>query len=231
MRRFVQLERLRFVGVRKRGVRCCWVGKTRSPPPHPNAHYTEGMRWILPLLFASAAFAQAILPSPGGNPPLLELKQFLELTDAQYAQIFQNINQYQRTMSSYQQRVFELQRDIAIETARENPSASELGTRYVEVEINCRLMNEEAAKLRTRNQALLTTAQKTKLQVLIDAIKLMPLVSQAQQASLLEPVSVLPVGIGSTGGSIGSFILPTPVPTGACYSGGIIRTPMPLTQP
>jgi hypothetical protein len=191
------------------------------------------MRWILALLFTSAAFAQTILPSPGGNPPLLELKQFLELTDAQCAQIFQNINQYQRTMASYQQRVYELQRDIAIETARENPSATELGTRYVEVEINCRLMNEEAAKLRTRNQALLTTAQKTKFQVLLDAIKLMPLVSQAQQAALLEPVTstILPVGVGSVGGSIGSFLLPTPVPTAACYSGGIIRNPMPLVQP
>lgn len=194
------------------------------------------MRWTALFLLASVAYGQAIWNRPGVNPPLLELKQFLELTDAQYAQIFQNIEQHQRTLASYQQRVLELRRDIAIETAREHPSSTELGTRYVEVEINCRLMNEEGEKLRTRNQALLTAPQRTKLQVLLDAIKLMPVVAQAQQASLLNaetlggnfvPTTRLPVvspesPIGVIGllpspsavcgaGTAGSFLFPTPL--------------------
>ncbi len=148
----------------------------------------SAMKCFAMLLFASAALAQGMFPGPGmgPNPPLLELKQFLELTDAQYAQIFQNINQHRRTLLGYQQRIAELRRDIAVETAREHPSATELGTRYVEVEINCRLMKEEDDKLRARNQALLTAAQKTKFQALLDAIKLLPIVNQAQQAWLLE---------------------------------------------
>ena len=159
------------------------------------------MKIAAALLLASGVFGQTpgIIFGPGPNPPLLQLKQFLELTDSQYAQIFQNIDQYQRTLNSYRQRIGELQRDIAIETAREQPSSQELGTRYVEVEINCRLMVEEGAKLRSRNQGLLTTAQKSKLQVLLDAIKLFPLIGEAQQASVLDvaftpfPGNIIPV--------------------------------------
>lgn len=170
------------------------------------------MKCFAMLLIASAAFAQGMFPGPGmgPNPPLLELKQFLELTDAQYAQMFQNINQHRRTLLSYQQRIAELRRDIAVETAREHPSATELGTRYVEVEINCRLMNEENAKLRTRNQALLTAAQKTKMQVLLDAIKLLPIVNQAGQAWLLESPNLFAGNIipGSRVDPVGTGMFP-----------------------
>ncbi|MBL8179360.1 MAG: hypothetical protein JNK48_32075 [Bryobacterales bacterium] len=186
------------------------------------------MRSLILLLIAASTYAQSILPGPQVNPPLLELKQFLELSDTQYAQIFQNITQHQRTLLSYQQRIAELQRDIAIETAREQPSASELGTRYVEVEINCRLMNEEGGKLRDRNQALLTAAQKTKLQVLLDAIKLFPIISQAQTAALITPVS-FPIGfIGAVTptGSAGAFLFPAPSYAGCPTA--ITRTPFPL---
>lgn len=189
------------------------------------------MRCFLALLFVSASYAQGIWTRPGANPPLLELKQYLELTDTQYGQIFQNIEQHQRTLASYQQRVAELRRDIALETARERPSATELGTRYVEVEINCRLMNEEGTKLRARNQALLTAAQKTKMQALLDAIKLMPIVAQAQQASLIEPGSSLIYGVpttrlvGGEGGVVGIGLLPSPSPV---CGADLLPLPVPL---
>lgn len=144
------------------------------------------MRALAFFLIAAVAWAQTVVRLPS---PYSELKQFLELTDAQYAQVVQNLEQHRRTLASYEQRLEELRRDIAVETAREHPSATELGTRYVEVEINCRLMTEEGSKVLARNQALLTAAQKTKLQVLVDAIKLMPMIAQAQQTSLLEAVS------------------------------------------
>lgn len=138
------------------------------------------------LLTASIASGQTFVRVP---TPFEELKQFLELTDAQVGQMLRNLEEHRRTLASYEQRVEELRRDIAVETAREHPSSAELGTRYVEVEINCRLMAEEGAKLQARNQALLTAAQKTKLQVLVEAIRLMPIMAQAQGASLLEAVS------------------------------------------
>jgi len=167
------------------------------------------MRSLLVLLFACVACAQTFVRLPS---PFFELKQFLELTDGQYGQIIQNLEEYRRTLTSYERRVDELRRDIAVETAREHPSSTELGTRYVEVEINCRLMTEEGAKLRAGNQALLTAAQKTKLQVLLDAIKLMPLVGQAQEVSLVEATPGLRITATRVPGIVEVTFIPPPSP-------------------
>lgn len=159
------------------------------------------MKGILALFVASAAFAQTvpvIVPGPGGTPPYFQLKQFLELTDAQYAQVFQNIEQYRRTLQSYQQRIFDLQREIAAEFDREQLSSGEIGTRYVEIELNCRAVVEEAKKLYEQNSSLLTAAQKRKLETLNDAIKLLPIISEAQQAAILGPTTS-PNPYGSSG--------------------------------
>ncbi|MCC6362680.1 MAG: hypothetical protein IT165_04105 [Bryobacterales bacterium] len=164
--------------------------------------------FVVLLLSAAGVFGQTVpipgfAPNPG--PPLIELKQYLTLTDAQYVQLFDNMGQSQHAVAGYQQRIYQLQTEIANETARPNPDPMELGTRYAEIEQNCRAITNESKALRDKNGGLLTDPQKAKLKTLEDALKMYPIVSQAQSASLLEggvagvyPVGVITGAIGTT---------------------------------
>ncbi|MCC6341216.1 MAG: hypothetical protein IT166_03400 [Bryobacterales bacterium] len=172
------------------------------------------------VLLASAAgvFGQTVpppIPAPYPGPPLIELKQYLTLTDAQYVQLFDNLDQSRRAAAGFQQRIYQLRREIDIETERPNPDPMELGTRYAEIEHNCRAITNESKALREKNSGLLTDAQKAKLKTLDDARKLYPVISQAQLASLLEG-GVTGLSPGGVVGGIISTIPPTIVPVAGC---------------
>jgi hypothetical protein len=144
------------------------------------------MHYFITLLMVSAAaFAQTGTPFIP-QPPLIQLKEFLQLSDSQYSMLFQNMAQHQRTVSERQLRMSTVQREIGEETARENPNPTELGTRYAEIEFICRAINDDAKQLAERNRAMLTDPQKTRLKALEDALKLFPTISQAQQVLLLD---------------------------------------------
>lgn len=74
-------------------------------------------------------------------------------------QLFDNMDQSRRTVAGYQN-------EIAVETARTNPDPMELGTRYAEIEQNCRSIRNESKALRDKNDGLLTDPQETKLKTL-----------------------------------------------------------------
>ncbi|MBI4906032.1 MAG: hypothetical protein HY820_20530 [Acidobacteria bacterium] len=61
----------------------------------------------------------------------------------------------------------------------------------MEIELICRIIDSEAKALGEKNVALLTEAQKAKLKVLEDAMKLAPTIVNAQRVKLL-PVLILP---------------------------------------
>lgn len=163
------------------------------------------MRFLLLAIVCCAALpAQQGLPGIA-QPPLLPLKEYLQLTDSQYATLFQNMAQYQRTIGERQMRVATVRREIAEETARENPSPMELGTRYAEIEFICRSLESEGKQLADRNRALLTDPQKARLKSLDDAMKLYPTIAQAQQVKLLDdsaPISIFTAPLVGTGGFI-----------------------------
>lgn len=177
------------------------------------------MKPLLVLLVSAAGiFGQTTplpIPAPRPGPPLIELKQYLTLTDAQYVQLFDNLDQSRRAVAGYQQRINQLRREIDIETERPNPDPMELGTRYAEIEHNCRAIANESKALREKNGGLLTDAQKAKLKTLDDARKLYPLISQAQSANLLEG-GVTGASPGGVFGGIVSAILPTITPAAGC---------------
>ncbi|MCC6389671.1 MAG: hypothetical protein IT167_03630 [Bryobacterales bacterium] len=178
------------------------------------------MKPLLVLLLSAAGVFGQTVPIPGfalnPGPPLIELKQYLALTDAQYVQLFDNMDQSRRTVAGYQQRISQLQNEIAIETERPNPDPMELGTRYAEIEQNCRAIANGSKALRDKNGGLLTDPQKAKLKTLDDALKLYPIVSQAQSASLLEGATgVYPVGM--VRGAIGT-ITPILVVVAGCHA-------------
>ncbi len=191
--------------------------------------YNMGMRLTFASLFlflAGSALAQML---PGNRfQPLGQVKQYLQLTDAQLQTILSNNDQYNRWSSERQNRIQQVRNEIADETAREPLDPNGLGIRYAEIEAICREMKDRANEYRTRNMNVFNQAQKAKLTVLEEAMKLAPVISEAQSGNLLGSITSAPYAFTSspmaTGGSvisgtlIGGFIGPVggcnlPIPT------------------
>jgi hypothetical protein len=180
-------------------------------------------RVVLFISIASAAWPQIRVPI---QPPLIQLKEFLQLTDSQYSTLFQNMGEHQQAILERQQRIAAVQREITLETARENPDPTELGTRYAEIEFICRAMNDEAKRLQDRNRALLTDAQKARLKTLEDALKLFPTIAQAQQVLLLDGNTGYASALLGPGGSgITGSLLPTVAVPGCSVRSIAVLTP------
>jgi hypothetical protein len=73
-----------------------------------------------------------------------------------------------------------------------------LGVRYAEVETICRELKDQATAYQTKNTSVLTDPQKAKLQVLQDAVKLAPVISDAQSGNLIGTSTYAPLFFTST---------------------------------
>jgi len=135
------------------------------------------------LLGAYSAEAQVVLV-PNFQPDQ-QLKAFLALTDVQQNQILLNLKDYSDLISQRQQRVYQVQSEIRDETAKSPLNPAALGIRYAEIETICRNVRDEGVAVQNRNIALLTEAQKAKLKILDDALKLQPVIAEAQNAGVL----------------------------------------------
>ncbi len=131
--------------------------------------------------------AQIIIPGPIPQPPFQQVKAYLGLTDAQLLQIVLNLNDYGQLVAQRQQRMFQVQSEIRVETARSPLDPAALGIRYAEIESICRNVRDESIAAQDRNLGVLTDAQKAKLKLLDDAYKLFPIISEAQNAGLFAP--------------------------------------------
>ena len=117
--------------------------------------------------------------------PLSPVQQYLGLTGAQVAAIRQNNNDY-NTFSFAQQRLIQnAQFEIATETAKDQLDPLAIGTLYAGIENACRDLRDKAAIAQQQNVSILTDAQKVKLNLLIDAMKLGPTIADAQSLNLL----------------------------------------------
>ncbi len=130
--------------------------------------------------------AQLIIPGPSPQPPFQQVKTYLGLTDAQVTQIALNLNDYGRLVSQRQQRMFQVQLEIQVETAKSPLDPAALGIRYAEIETICRNVRDEGIAAQNRNLGILTDTQKAKLKALDDTYKLYPIISEAQNAGLLS---------------------------------------------
>ena len=83
------------------------------------------------------------------------------------------------------QRMYEVQSEIADETARSPLDPGALGVRYAEVEAIRREIVERSKKLVAENVALLTPAQTIKLKALEEALKLVTTGCEARSIGLL----------------------------------------------
>ncbi|MGE5489352.1 MAG: hypothetical protein ACM3ZB_16170 [bacterium] len=146
---------------------------------------------------SSLTWAQTV-PNPWFYQPLGQVQQYLQLTDAQLQTILANNGEYNQFATSKQTRISQLQSEIATETARETLDPMALGTRYVEIETICRELKDQANTYQQKNVATLTDQQRAKLQVLRDAMKLLPVISDAQSGNLIEASSYAPLFFTST---------------------------------
>jgi hypothetical protein len=177
-------------------------------------------------LFALAAAGYAQLPGP--NFPLA-LSQYLSLTDQQILAIVKANTDYTRFTAEKQLRAAQVQREIAEETNRNTVDPMALGLRYTELESIRRELADRLTQTRQAVAAVLTDAQKQKIKALEDALKLQPVISEAQCENLLTPApttgyaSFLLGYVGSTTG----VIAPAPL-CGQFRTGSFTFTPAPV---
>ncbi len=142
---------------------------------------------MLVLLFAGGAWAQGpILVPPVAVFP--DLVAYLGLTPAQLVQLGQPNATLATFVAEKSRRMDQVNREIAEETAKSPLDPTALGLRYAELEEIRREIRAEEEKTHEQVLAVLNDAQKAKLKTLEDAMKLQPLISEAQSARLLERV-------------------------------------------
>jgi hypothetical protein len=137
------------------------------------------------LIFIIPASSQTTtLPPP--QQPLSQVREFLGLTDVQVSAILQNNSLYNRFSFEQQAQIRNAQAQIAVETAKDQLDPMALGTLYAGIESACRELRDKATSSQQQNISVLTDAQKAKLNMLSDAMKLIPTISEAQFGNLLE---------------------------------------------
>ena len=126
---------------------------------------------LLVFTLAASAWGQGTIPI-GRGPALAQIREYLVLTEAQFNRIQQQNSDFSRWSLTQSQRMFEVQREISVETARQPLDPVALGLRYAEVETIRRVIAERGAKLIPDNIAVLTEQQKMKLKALEEAMRL-----------------------------------------------------------
>ncbi|HEU0142064.1 MAG TPA: hypothetical protein VFQ79_20240 [Bryobacteraceae bacterium] len=176
------------------------------------------------LCFASLMFSQTQGgPVTGILSPVFPptLRQYLELTDAQVSGIQAANNQYAQASQAKMARYVQVQQEISEWIAKEPLDAMAIGLRYVEQEAIRRQLQDEMKKTQAAVANLLNDAQKAKLKVLEESVRLQPLVQLAQCENLLTvdpqlrtpfpgnivPASRLNFNFGTSTGDFASFIL------------------------
>jgi hypothetical protein len=140
-----------------------------------------------PTLFAQSPWFQPDFPA--------DLKQYLNLTDAEAAFIVQANSDYNQTVATNQQRISQLQSEIAAETQKDPLDPMALGTRYAEIETIRRDLASQQKSLRDKLRASLDDSQRAKLSALSDARNLQPIISDAQCENLLDQQAIFPGNI------------------------------------
>ena len=179
--------------------------------------------------------AQSLPPLPiDATDPFADIKQFLGITNDQYAKLLAINAQYSRLTQTKQERAGQVNFEINQETAKPNLDAMALGVRYLELEVICRELRDAGAAIPASTLAVLTDVQKAKLKQLDDALKLGQTILEAQSLELLPGGSPgffgFFRGAPSISGIISSFSFQTPLigcrtPSSAVITGTPVLAP------
>ena len=150
------------------------------------------MRYVvLSVFFVLPAIGQ-LLPGPIRTPPFpAALQRYLELSTDQVNAIVRLNAALQQFQSEKFRRAAQVQFELAQETAKTTLDPMALGVRHLELEAIQRELRAEQEKTYTEIQKVLTAAQQTKVQALIEAMRLQNVICEAQAQSII-PGPTLP---------------------------------------
>lgn len=193
------------------------------------------MNRVLVLFLVTLGSLAAQVFGPGRLPA--NLVSYLELTGSQQQQIVQANLAFQNFSVQKQRRITQVQTEIAIETAKPDLDPMALGMRYRELEAIRRETTTEKARAVETVQAILTAAQKQKLGVLQEALRIQSTACDAVNWNLMTyvPVAPFPTDILGPVGGIAQILVPNLIFNTTCGVTGGVRTgdflPMPMPMP
>jgi hypothetical protein len=174
------------------------------------------MRFLTALVLASclafSAWSQTTtLPPP--QQALSQVRQYLGLTDSQVTAILQNNSDYNTFSFQQQDQIRQAQSQIAVEIAKDPLDPPTIGNLYAGIETTCRGLRDKAAVAQQQNISILTDTQRAKLNMLNDALKLVPTISEAQSGNLLGSTNSPPFAFSAlSSGIIAGVVGFPPVP-------------------
>lgn len=138
-------------------------------------------------LLSSIAFAQ--LAEDSAFPKIAE---YLQLSSTQRRALLSNMDELERFWRSRTTQIIRLTHDAAAETAKPSLDELALGHIYAAIEEQCRGAREEERHTRNLNLAVLTGAQRSRLEALTEARKLGPTIASAKSLLLVSGDSFNP---------------------------------------
>jgi hypothetical protein len=172
------------------------------------------MKYFISSLFLAMPLMAQLQPGPIFVPPAFPpaLQSYLELTTEQVNAILRLNASAQQFQSEKLQRMAQVQIELAQETAKTNLDPMALGVRHLELEAIRREIQAQQQKTFTEIQNVLTAAQKTKVQALIEAMRLQSVICDAQAQNIIPPAvpgNIIPANRVVPGPTLGiaSFLL------------------------
>lgn len=142
---------------------------------------------------------------PQGAPTFTELKAYLTLTDAQVSSLQQLRQQEAEAVKADREAI--QAKHVELRAAVEKSDAATAGRLLIEIEAIRKRIGDIHTRYFNNAVAVLAPAQKTKLQALEEAAKLMPTIGQARALNLLTapepPAGAGPRGMGPGGMGMG----------------------------
>jgi len=152
--------------------------------------------------------------------------------------ILQNNSDYNTFSSQEQRQIQNAQSQIALETTKDQLDPLAVGTLYAGIESACRDLRDKEATFQKQNISILTDAQKLKLNTLSDAVKLAPIISEAESGNLLASTGSPPLFFITESLPVTTRFIPNLVSgvsgCGVTISGlgfGVILSPVPISPP
>jgi hypothetical protein len=182
--------------------------------------YTELMKPIVTVLVLCPCLALSAWSQTSPTQPFSQVGQFLSLTNEQISAIIENNNDYNSFSFQQQRQIQQAQAQIALEIAKDPLDPTTIGNLYASIETTCRALRDKASSSQQQNIAVLTDVQKAKMNVLDDAIKLIPTISEAQSGNLLGSAGSPPFSFTAGASFISTFSRSSGVP--GCGVNGVI---------
>jgi len=183
------------------------------------------------VLGSTALLAQSTDPAGPGMPIAVQryaqLVKYLGLDAKQTAELIRVDAEFQRYLAAKTLRAAQVESELRTETLKPVVDPLALGVRYAELEAICREARDTEKKTGESARKALTAAQLPKVVVLEQAFALLPVITEADSAHLVD--APLAGTSGAVGVVVSSLISGSARLPGCKYAAdGTVETPRPL---